>query len=260
MHLFETLGHYHDHLSHVMFSAPDGFPEYDWDRPGLTQRERFDEAFGQLVAGSGLAEKRLKDERRVGVWRELLKMAHEAYLAGDRKRGAHTLKEAEGLVWTSQAVRPKHAVEAERRAFGELLLYRDAVVSPYPCEGTEADLGEVQRQLWRHAAAEVERLRDGLEPLVRTWAMARDGTIRVPTGRSWTAIRQAIRDGATDGSLIGWAKAELLPGGRLLCVDVEEAGRARVSVRTLTHADGSVQTRFHLEDPGLFSAADLSGR
>lgn len=255
MRLFETLGHYHDHLSHILLCAPDRFPEYDWDPRGMTQRERFDEGFGQLLAGSSLAEKRLKDERRVGVWRELLKMAHEAYLAGDRKRGAHTLQAAEGLVWTSRAVRPKHAVEAERRAFGELLLYRDVVVSPYPYEGTETDLGEVQRRLWRHAVAEVESLRDGLEPLVRTWAMGREGTIVTPGGRSKKAIRQAILDGAANGSLIGCARAELLPGGRLLCVDVEEVGRPRVSIRALTQEDGSVATRFHLEDPEWFGLA-----
>lgn len=260
MRLFETLGHYHDHLRHIMFSAPDGFPEYDWDPRRMTQRKRFDEAYERLLAGSGLAEKRLKDGRQVGIWRELLKMAHEAYLAGDRKRGAHILQEAEGLVWTSQAVRPKHAVEAERRAFGDLLLYRDVVLSPYPCEGTEADLGEVQRQLWRHAVAEVERLSDGLEPLVRSWTMACDGTVRVVTGRSRKAMLQTVRDGAADGSFVGWARAELLPGGGLLCVDVEQAGRARVSVRALTQQDGSVVTRFHLEDPDLFSAADATGR
>lgn len=255
MRLFETLGHYHDHFSYVILSAPDGFPEQDWDRPGMTQRERFDELFGQLLAGSALAEKQLKDARRVGVFRELLKMAHEAYEAGDRKLGAHTLQEAEGLVWPSRAGRPKHAVEAERRAFGELLLYRDVVVSPYPFEGSEADLGEVQRRLWRHAAAEVERLRRDPEPLVKTWAMTRDRTFMVPAGRSKKAMRQAIRDGAADGSLIGCVRAELLPGGGLLCIDVEEAGRPRVSIRALTQEDGSAKPRFHLEDPELFAGA-----
>lgn len=69
-------------------------------------------------------------------------MSHEAYSEGDSKRGSHVLQEAEGLVWQSRASRLKHVVEAERRAFGDVVLFKDVVVSPYPYEGSEEDLAQ----------------------------------------------------------------------------------------------------------------------
>jgi hypothetical protein len=252
MRQFETLGQYHDCWATVILCAPTDFPEQDWDRPGMTQRDRLDEAFELLRSGSDFADKKLKDSRRIGVFHELLKMSYEAYVAGDGTLGAHALQEAEGLVWTGRASRLKHVVEAERRAFGEVILFKDVVVSPYPYEGSEADLGDVQRQLWRHAAAEIEKLRVEFEPLVRTWAMERGGKIREVNGRSRKAIRQLICDGATDGSLVGAASAELLPCGQLLCIDVEETGKPLISVRQLKQDDSPGKPRFHLDEPRLF--------
>jgi len=133
------------------------------------------------------------------------------------------------MVWASQARPPKHVVEAERRAFGEVVLFRDAVVTPYLYAGTEADLGDVQRQLWRHAAAEVERVRSGGQKLFRHWVMERDAAIRAATGRSRKAIQQSIRDGAVDGSLKDAALADLMTGGDRFRIHVEEAGKAAVS-------------------------------
>lgn len=253
MRQFETLGQYHDCWATVILCAPSDFPEEDWDPPGMTQRDRLDEAFALLRSGIGFAERKLKEPRRIGVFHELINMSYEAYVAGDDKLGAHALQEAEGLVWSSRASRLKHVVEAERRAFGDVILFKDVVVSPYPYEGGEADLGDVQRQLWQHAVAEVERLRVELDPLVKTWAMELDGTIQETRGRSRKATRELIRAGAMNGSLIGAATAELLPGGRLLCVDVEEVGKPLVSIRRLTEAGTPGDWRFHLDEPRLFS-------
>ncbi len=247
-HTFETLGHYHDHLVYVETCAPD-FPVETWEPPSMTQRDRLDEAFELLRAGAHLAEKKLKDARRAGVFRELVTMSFEAFVAGDCTLGRQALQEAEGMVWIKQARRPKHVVEAERRAFGDVVIFRDVVISPYPYEGTEADLGDVQRQLWRHAAAEVERLGSSDEPLFQHWVMARDGTIRVAAGRSRKAIQHAIRGGAADGSLKGAALADQMTGGGLLAIHVEEAGKPAVSIVRLTQNGVVGEWRFHLNDP-----------
>ena len=63
-------------------------------------------------------------------------MSHEAYLAGDRKTGAHVLQECEGMIWKGSAGRPKYMVEAERRAFGKVVRFQDDIASPCPLEGT----------------------------------------------------------------------------------------------------------------------------
>lgn len=126
---FESLGRYHDSWAKIILCAPDRFPEYDWDLPPRSQSQRLEEAFASLQAGRHFAEKKLKTSRHIGVFRELLNMSHEAYLAADSKRGAHILQEAEGMVWRSRASQLKYVVEAERRAFGEVVLFKDAAVS-----------------------------------------------------------------------------------------------------------------------------------
>ncbi|HEY8880319.1 MAG TPA: hypothetical protein VIN03_22305 [Roseateles sp.] len=252
MYQFRTLAEYHDHWSLVLVCAPDDFFEEDWDPPGMTQQQRFEEAWALLRSGDHFAEKQLKnDARRLRIFHELLKMSREAFDAGDAKRGCHTMQEAEGLVWPSRAPRLKHVVEAEQRAFGEVLLYSHVVVTPYPCEGTEADLGDVQRRMWQHVAAEVDKLDPGSTASFLCWVMQRDGSIRAFKGRSRKATLESIRQGARDGSLLGAAVAELIPSKHLMSIDVEEPGRPRISIR------GSDEKRyFHLEDARFFESDD----
>lgn len=250
---FESLGQYHDSWTTVILCAPDRFPEYDWDEP-RSQAERLEEAFAGLNAGAHLAEKKLKGARLSRIFHELLRMSHEAYLDGDSKRGAHVLQEAEGLVWPSRASRPKHVVEAERRAFGDVALFKDVVVSPYPYEGGEADLGEIQHKLWCHATAEMDALHSDQLSITLTWVMDADGEIRKMKGRSRKAILQAVTDGASQGQLLGFAVATLI-GNDLLCVDIEERGKPQISVRRLAKAGQDPVPRFHLDEPQIFTGA-----
>ncbi len=252
---FESLGQYHDSWATIILCAPDQFPEYDWDTPKRSQAQRLEEAFVSLQAGAHLAEKKLKEPRLIGVFRELLKMSHEAYIEGDSKRGAHVLQEAEGLVWQSRASLLKHVVEAERRAFGDVVLFKDVVVSPYPYEGSEEDLGDLQRKLWSHATAEMDVLSTDQVSVSRVWVIEADGVIRLIKGRSRKSIMQDVTDGARQGRLHGYAMATLI-GRELLCVDVEEYGRPRVSVRRLSKPGAAAVPRFHLDEPEIFTTPD----
>ncbi|PLP98416.1 hypothetical protein [Cupriavidus pauculus] len=247
---FESLGRYHDSWATIILCAPDRFPEYDWDTPARSQAQRLEEAFADLQAGAHFAEKKIKTPRLIGVFRELLKMSHEAYLNGDGKRGAHLLQEAEGLVWRSRASRLKHVVEAERRAFGEVVLFKDVVVSPYPYEGSETDLGEIQRKLWLHATAQMDAIQTDEVSITQTWVADADGAVHVIKGRSRKAILQTVRDGAKH--LQGYATASLI-GPDLLCVDVEEHGKPRASVTRLTRIGEDPVPRFHLDEPEIFT-------
>lgn len=249
---FESLGQYHDSWATIILCAPDRFPEYTWDTPPRSQAQRLEEAFASLREGIHFAEKRLKVPRLVGVFRELLKMSHEAYLDSDGKRGAHVLQEAEGLVWPSRASRLKYVVEAERRAFGDVALFKDVVVSPYPYEGCEADMGKIQRELWRHASAEMDTVTPDGVSITRTWVVDADRAIRIVKGRSRKAILLAVSEGATQGQLLGYATASLI-GQALLCVDVEEHGKPHISVRRLVKPDQDPVPRFHLDEPQIFT-------
>lgn len=250
---FESLGQYHDSWATIILCAPDQFPEYDWDTPARSQAQRLEEAFADLHAGTHFAEKRIKAPRLIGVFRELLKMSHEAYLNGHGKRGAHLLQEAEGLVWRSRAARLKHVVEAERRAFGEVVLFKDVVVSHYPYEGSEADLGEIQRKLWRHASAQMDVMQTDEVSVTQTWVADADGAIHAIKGRSRKAILQAVSEGAKQSRLQGYASATLI-GQDLLCVDVEEYGKPRASVRRLARTGEDPAPRFHLDEPEIFTS------
>ncbi|KJJ99194.1 hypothetical protein UB44_13720 [Burkholderiaceae bacterium 26] len=249
---FESLGQYHDSWATIILCAPDRFPEYDWDTPARGQAQRLEEAFASLEAGCHFAEKKLKTPRLIGVFHELLKMSHEAYLAGDGKRGAHVLQEAEGLVWRSRASRLKHVVEAERRAFGDVVLFKEVVVSPYPYEGSETDLGEIQRKLWLHASAQMDAMSTDEVSATQTWVVDADGVIRMIKGRSRKAILHDVSEGARQARLQGYATASLI-GRELLCVDVEEHGKPRVSVRRLTRPGEDPVPRFHLDEPEIFA-------
>jgi len=249
---FESLGQYHGSWSTIILCAPDQFPEYDWDPPPRSQAQRLDEAFAGLREGAHFAEKRLKTPRLIGVFHELLKMSQEAYVNGDVRRGAHVLQEAEGLVWPSRASRPKYVVEAEQRAFGDVVLFKDVVVSPYPYEGSETDLGAIQRELWLHASERIVSILTDKVSVSQTWVMDGEGEIHVVKGRSGKAILQAVRDGVDQVRVRGYAIATLVASD-LLCVDVEEKDKPRVSVRRLLKTGAPSAVHFHLDEPEIFT-------
>lgn len=252
---FESLGEYHDFWATIILCAPDQFPEYDWDVPPRDQAQRLEEAFADLHAGAHFAEKKLKSSRLIGVFRELLRMSHEAYLDGDGMRGAHVLQEAEGMIWRSRASRPKYVVEAEQRAFGNVDLFKNVVVSLYPYEGNEMDLGEVQRKLWLHASAQMDATSTDEVSITQTWVLDADGAILAVKGRSGKAILQVVSEGAKHATLRGYATASLI-GRELLCVDVEEFGKPRISVRRLARPGNDAVPRYHLDEPKIFTEPD----
>lgn len=252
IHTFESLGQYHDSWAGVLLYAPDDFPEYDWDPPPRSQAQRLEEAFASLRAGAHFAEKRLKTPRLVGVFHELLKMSHEAYLRGERKRGAHVLQEAEGLVWPSRMSRFKYVVEAENRAFGDVDLFKDVVVSPFPYEGSETDLGDIQRRLWLHVTSEMDAIVPEVFSVTRTWVACTNGEIHLVKARSEKRILETVKAGVEQGQIQGYAKGSLI-GTSLLCVDVEEFGKPRISVRRLVVPGEVPNPRFHLDEPEIFA-------
>lgn len=253
---FESLGQYHDSWSIILLRAPDQFPEYDWDPPPRSQAQRLEEEFASLRAGAHFAEKKLKTPRLIGVFHELLKMSHEAYLCGDGKRGAHVLQEAEGLVWPSRMTRLKYVIEAEKRAFGDVELFKDVVVSPFPYEGSENDLGDVQRRLWLHATSQMDELVPETFNTTRTWVASTNGEIHLVKGRSGKSILETVRVGVEQGQIQGYAIGNLI-GVDLLCVDVEEPGKPRISVRRLSRSGETPMPRFHLDEPEIFTRQSL---
>ncbi|GGP23106.1 hypothetical protein GCM10010970_31060 [Silvimonas iriomotensis] len=252
---FESLGQYHDSWALIIGCAPDHFPEYDWDIPPRSQAQRLEEAFASLRAGAHFAEKKIKTPRLISVFHELLKMSHEAFLRGDRQRGCHVLQEAEGLVWPSRATHPKHVVEAERRAFGDVVLFKEVVVSPFPYEGSEADLGDIQRKLWMHASAQMDALSNDKISETQTWVADSNGEIHVVKARSKKGVLQAVSDGVRLAQIQGYAMATLI-GHDLLIVDVEQYGKPRISIRRLTKPGDTLNPRFHLYKPDVFTQQD----
>lgn len=250
---FQTLGQYHDAWAGIILFAPDQFTSFD-DQP-VDQRRELDRRFDELREGFHFAEKKLKEPRLIRVCRELLEMSHEAYVAGDDKLGAHALQECEGMIWAGRRLPVKHAVEAERRAFGELVLFKGVEVSPYPYEGSESDLGDTQRQLWEHAKIDCAPHLGDEEGFMLCWAMHADRSILAVKARSLKAIRAHFQEGARTGEIVGTASAQLLRGGGLLVYHFEEPNRPLIAVMNLRR-DGQFQPpRFHLNDPITFATS-----
>jgi hypothetical protein len=246
---FNTLGQYHDSWARVLLCAPDSFWSFD-DRP-VNQREELEQAFDGLREGFPFVEKRLKDQRLVRICRELIEMSYEAYVAGDSRLGAHSLQECEGMIWPGSKLPVKHAVEAERRAFGEVRLFAGVVVSPFPRDGTQEDLGAIQRQLLQHAIESCKPLLNG-EVFLVSWVAHKDGSIRELKARSQKKAREAIRAGAMSGEVVGAASAQMLPGGGLLVYHLEEAGRPFIAVMNLLKDGVFESPRYHVHAPVNF--------
>lgn len=249
---FESLGQYHDLWATIVLCAPDNFRSIDGSP--VNQQAELRTSFEVLKEWFHLAERKFKDPRLIGVLRELLVMSEEAYLAGEKKRGAHILQECEGFIWPSRAGDLKYVVEAEIRAFGDLALFKDVFVSPYPYEGTLADLGERQRTLFDLASADCEsRLRQEEDFRWLLWLLAADGEVRREKPKSWRKAEQMIRAGFSSGAIAAYCKAELVFGGfgGLLSYTLEEPSKPRVHAVGIMRNWKHDQLRFHLENPYL---------
>jgi hypothetical protein len=200
-------------------------------------------------------------------------MSLEAYLAGDRKTGAHTLQECEGLIWPSRRLAVKYGVEAERRAFGDNLLYANVTISPYPYEGTGSDLGSDQSELLELAKYWSRKYQaEGRDFKNFSWVMNREGTILrlsaepkederpllKPLQRSWGYKR--LKELGQTREIRACVLMQILApqGDSLVIYDLEQVGHPRVSARQLfkqrpggVHYEGM---RFHLENPQFITS------
>jgi len=268
----ETLGQYHDMWSKILLCAPDQF--YDVRDMSLVsdQRQALLDEFARLRSGFHFVGQKLKDERLLRIAQELMEMAFEAYLIGDKKLGAHTLQECEGIIWPSLHIKTKYAVEAERRAFGENVLYSNIVVSPYPYEGTSSDLGTEQTTLlalaekWCRAYQMQQK-----EFKYFSWVIDADGGIRrtslepkeddypilPPVQRSFGFKR--LQELGHSGQIRACVLVQIISplGDGIVSFELEQRGRPRVSARQLFKRRGGrvdyENMRFHLEDPQFFA-------
>lgn len=269
----ETLGQYHDVWASVLLSAPDRFRNIQSPTLALLadQKKALDEAFRRLRSGFHFAQKRLKDPRLARIAQELIEMSFETYSTGDSKSAAHMLTECEGMIWPGRRMRAKHAVEAERRAFGENVTYANVRISPYPYEGMFADLGEDQVALLKLAERYCRSYQEARRDFKYfSWVIDNDGlvkrtssepkedqhTILQPVQRSWgfKRLKELAQSGRIRACVLMEISAPL--GDGIVTYNLEQRGHPRVSARQMfERASGSVRyknMRFHLEDPKFF--------
>lgn len=246
---FESLGQYHDSWSVVVLCAPD---EFGFDGEVVDQATELEKWFRWLRDGFFFVERKVKDEQLCRILRELIQMSHEAYLAGDRKTGSHILQECEGMIWKGRAGRPKYVVEAERRAFGQVVRFKDVVVSPYPLEGTFESLGGDQKVLLAHAQAHAGRYLEARNEFkFFAWEMDSAGAIRVVTRRSLKATKDYLRTAAGSRTIRACCIAQLVVLG-LITFDIEEAGAPAASVRAVVTDWTPGDFHYHLDEPSIF--------
>lgn len=272
MRNFETLGQYHDFWSAILGDAPNNFRNILSDELLPDQKQALSDAFDELRSGFPFVEKKLKDDRLSRIAQELIEMSFEAYAAGDSKHGAHCLQECEGMIWPKWQLRVKHAVEAERRAFGEVVTYAGVVVSPYPYEGTAADLGidqvallELAQEYCRSYQREHRNFKyfswviDNVGNVKRTSSEPKEDEhpILQPVQRSFGYKR--LKELGQTGQIRACVLMEIVGAQGdlgLIAYNLEQRGRPRVSARQLfKRENGKLEyepLRFHLEDPQFF--------
>lgn len=256
---FESLGQWHGFWSVVLLSAPSGFTEYDTTASAMVrvpdQAAALNDAYETLLSGFHFAERKLKDEQLIRIVRELIDMAFEAYRAGDGKRGNHTLQESEGMIWTGSQLPVKYAVEAERRAFGAIVRYKDVRVSPYPFEGTWDDLGPAQKLLLATAEAHCRRYLEGKREFKYFgWVHLQNGVIEPVSAPSRKKLRQRFEERVKNREITGAAMAELVISAvsGLIVFHLHEQGRPLTEAIARTNNWASEGLRFHLNDPTIF--------
>jgi len=268
---FKTVVEYHDYLASVVLQAPDRFYDVCAMSQAADQPQELERAFDQLRSQFHLIRRKLNDEHLSKICQTLIDMALEAYASGDSKVGAHTLQEARGMIWPSWAVRPKYAVEAERRAFGSNSLFADVMVSPYPYEGTANDLGSDQAELLALAKRWCETYQLQRREFKHfVWAISAGGIVsRVsaepkedehpilkPIQRSLGLKR--LKELAKGGEIRACVIMSILApqGEGIVTFDLEQLGHPRVSARQrFKQQHGAIAydaMRFHLEDPDIF--------
>lgn len=276
MRKFESLGQYHDLWAWVLLSAPDNFRGIDSEP--VDQTKELEKSFNDLRSNFYLARKNVKDDRVFRIAQELLEMSYESYVTGDKKTGAHTLQECEGLVWKSIAIRPKYAVEAERRAFGGSLTYANVKVSRYPYEGTQNDLSQDQVALLEIAKKYYEfYLSKWRDFDFFAWVIDHNGTIRrISTDpveddnpvmgrglKSLSSCKRKLRTLAESGQIRACVLIEIMApqGDGLVSFELEQIGLPRVSARQLFKllkgpSHQFEDMKYHLLEPQFFNLSD----
>ena len=136
----------------------------------------------------------------------------------------------------------RYAAEAEIRAFGELIHFKNVVVNG-------GDLGFVESELWGHARKIAAKLTPRVSGFSRYWGMRKDGSIH-PVTPTRDARRQ-LKAGVNAGEFIGaaYCKLEIESGLR---VTVEEAGRPSIRILLPLQNRMNIYPSFTLDLPLFF--------
>jgi hypothetical protein len=256
--VFESLGQWHDYLTVVCLSAPDNFTEFDkeYERvPVADQAAALLDSYDTLLSGFKFAKNKLKDEATVRIVRELIEMAFESYREGEGKHGCHILHEAEGMIWSSHQCPVKYAVEAERRAFGEVVRYKDVRVSRFPYEGTRSDLGVCQSELLMVAEEHCRRsFRDGKEFKLLSWVRRADGGLEKLKVTSRKKLLQQLHELQAAQQINGAIVCDLPlgPVSGLIAFELHEEGWPEVVAIARISNWTYDSLRFHLNEPSIF--------
>ena len=87
----------YDFIGYVVLRAPDKFPKEDYLKPD--EQMTLDKAFSELRGGLSFVEEDVvgvETKHRLSL---LLDEARAAYIAGERKQGAHLLQDFEALIF-----------------------------------------------------------------------------------------------------------------------------------------------------------------
>jgi hypothetical protein len=267
----ESLGQYHDIWAKIVLSAPDKFRGVNSEL--LDQKAALRDEFARLREGFRFARPKLKAPRMERIAEELIEMSYEAYATGDSKTGAHALQECEGLIWSGRRSKPKYVVEAERRAFGDNLVYAGIKVSPYPYEGSSADVMPDQAALLALAEKSVRSYLAARRDF-KFFAMLMDGDHAVrkitrdpddvaltftPLQKSYRATYYRLKELAGVGAVRACIMVQVVGplGSGITCFDIEQPDAPRVSARQMFKLrDDATRDfapmRFHLEDREWF--------
>lgn len=246
---FESIGHYHDYWGVVAFFESDYFP--------LPASEALDKAFRDLRSGFVWVKRKIKDVRLQRILEEMVEMSYEANARGDDKLASHVLQEARGIIWPSRATRLKHVVEAERRAFGEVVTYADVPASPFPYEGAAADLTSLEARLYAEGVARMQgmlTLKKIVGPIVVT--VDAEGEYRQLKRLSRKKTKEELAALIASGDCVGIVQMTYMPG--LLIVYLETPGRPNITIPSLVEDGVRQSARFHFDHPDLFQPSDTA--
>lgn len=270
----KSIGQYHDAWSWVLGSAPDNFKLHGLQV--IDQAAELRNSFQWLEDHFAFAERKVRNPRLARILREMLGISYRAYVVGDKKKGAHVLQECEGMIWSKQSLRIKHAVEAEQRAFGELILFKNIRISPYPYEGSKADLHADQALLFDLAQEHCHKFIDARKDFASlAWAMKSSGEIArlsvqpegdqksllPPLQNSWRGCYNKLRELSADGSIRACVHASAIgiPGRGTVSYVLERRDAPRIEAfegfDLLPDATRKyAPVRFHLKDPHFFES------